>query len=99
MAQEAVAYSTAAGSWKEKIGAQKWLALYMQGIEGWTEYCRLDFGILQLPAGGVLAGDGNVPLRMTYPTDEQTLNGTSYDAALVAQGADALETALWWDVN
>lgn len=99
MAQEAVAYSTAAGSWKEKIGAQKWLALYMQGIEGWTEYRRLDFGILQLPAGGVLAGDGNVPLRMTYPTDEQTLNGTSYAAAVAAQGADALETALWWDVN
>lgn len=94
-----VAYDTAPGTWREKIGAQKWLALYMQGIEGWTEYRRLDFGILQQPAGGALAGDGNVPLRMEYPIDEQTLNATSYGAAVASQGADALDTKLWWDAN
>jgi hypothetical protein len=99
MAQADVAYSTAAGTWQEKIGAQKWLGLYMQGIEGWTEYRRLDFGILQAPAGGALAGDGGVPSRMEYPIDEQSLNPNEYAAAVASQGADALDTKLWWDVN
>ena len=46
LAQESVAYSTADGAWNEKIGRQKWVALYMQGYEGWAEYRRLDFGLL-----------------------------------------------------
>jgi hypothetical protein len=99
MANPDVAYSTAAGEWNEKIGAQKWIALYTQGIEAWTEYRRLDFGILQQPAGGALDGDGDVPKRFPYPLDEQTLNGTSYSNAVASQGADLLETKLWWDAN
>jgi len=82
------------------IGKQKWIALYMQGVQGWTEWRRLDFGILQPPAGGALDGDG-IPMRMVYPTDEQTLNGTSYSDAVSSflGGSDALGTKLWWDVN
>ncbi len=98
LAQATVDYATATGTYKEKIGRQKWLALYMQGIEGWTEWRRLDFGILQLPADGVLDGSG-IPLRLKYPVDEQSLNGVSYTAAVGAQGADDLSTRLWWDMN
>ncbi len=101
LAQDNVAYSSVKGasSWKEAIGKQKWIALYMQGIQGWTEWRRLDFGILQLPAGGALSGDG-IPMRIIYPTDEQTLNGVSYsDGVGLLGGADALSTRLWWDVN
>ena len=101
LAQPTVAYDAqiAAGeSWKEVIGEQKWLSLYMQGIEAWSEYRRLDFGILQAPADGALEGDG-VPLRLRYPLDEQSANEESYEAAVAAQGADLLTTSLWWDVN
>jgi hypothetical protein len=85
-------------TWKQAIGKQKWLALYMQGFDGWAEYRRLDFGILQLPAGGVLEGSG-IPLRMMYPVDEQTLNSANYGAAVGNQGADSHDTRVWWDVN
>ncbi|WKN29666.1 SusD/RagB family nutrient-binding outer membrane lipoprotein [Porifericola rhodea] len=86
-------------NWRQSIGEQKWLALYMQGIQGWTEWRRLDFtGVLTPPAAGPLVGTG-IPLRVTYPVDEQNLNSASYDEAVARQGADALNTPVWWDVN
>lgn len=98
IAQANVNYTTASGSWKERIGKQKWIALYDQGVQGWTEWRRLDFGILQPPADGSLDGVG-IPLRMKYPKDEQTLNGASYNAAVSSQGADIHATRMWWDLN
>jgi hypothetical protein len=98
LAQDGVAYATAGADWKEAIGRQKWIALYMQGYEGWAEWRRLDFGVLQLPADGVLQGDG-IPHRMQYPLDEQTLNNASWSAGVAANGGDELNTPLWWDVN
>lgn len=100
LGQADVAYSTAAGAWNEKIGAQKWIALYMQGHESWAEYRRLDFGILQPCEAGALAGDGSVPSRFQYPLDEQTLNNAAWTAGVALNGGDdELTTKLWWDVN
>lgn len=99
LAQPSVAYSTAEGAWNEKIGRQKWAALYMQGYEAWAEYRRLDFGVLLPCADGVLEGDGSVPNRMRYPLDEQTLNGDNWAAATNGGTDDVLTTRMWWDVN
>ena len=100
LAQADVAYGSAAGTFSERIGRQKWVALYMQGQEAWAEYRRMDFGVLLPCADGALGGDGGVPSRMTYPLDEQTLNGASHAAGVEALGgADALDSKLWWDVN
>lgn len=86
-------------TWREIIGRQKWIALYMQGIQGWTEWRRLDFGILQMPAGGALVGSG-IPNRLIYPVDEQTLNGEQYAAGVsLLNGGDNTSTKLWWDAN
>lgn len=102
IAQPEVDYATLIGNgetWREVIGRQKWIALYMQGVQGWAEYRRLDFGILQAPAGGTLMGTG-IPNRMIYPTDEQTLNGEQYQAGVaLLNGPDSYDTKLWWDVN
>lgn len=102
IAQPTVNYAALKASgqeWNVIIGKQKWISLYMQGLEAWTEYRRLDFGILQSPADGALEGDGNVPNRIIYPINEQSSNGESYKTAVSSQGADALTTKLWWDVN
>ena len=100
LGQADVAYSTAAGDWKQKIGSQKWAALYMQGHEAWAEVRRLDAPTLNACADGHLGGDGSVPARFQYPLDEQTLNNTGWQSGVVAlNGADELETKLWWDVN
>ena len=96
LAQTSIDYSTAQGTWKEKIGIQKWIALYDQGFEAWTEYRRLDYPKLAAPAN---ADSDIVPLRFLYPINEQTLNGDSYKEAASAIGGDSYSTKLFWDVN
>ncbi|RKE04241.1 SusD/RagB family nutrient-binding outer membrane lipoprotein [Marinifilum flexuosum] len=92
-----VAYATAAGDWKQKIGTQKWIAMYNIPFEGWTTWRLLDFtGIFQAPEGLTL---GDIPVRFIYPIEEATLNGAQYDAAASAIGGDLKSTKLFWDVN
>lgn len=97
LAQPAVAYATATGTWKQKIGTQKWIALYNQGFNAWTEFRRLDYPALVAPPTADDAADGVVPRRFTYPIGEQTLNGDSYTAAASAIGGDKMATKLFWD--
>src|SRR5205085_9217211 len=49
LAKPEVAYATAPGSFKQKIGFQKWIGLYNRPVEGWTEYRKLDFPKLPWP--------------------------------------------------
>lgn len=96
LAQSKVNYSTAAGDWKQKIGEQKWIALFNQGLEAWTEWRRLDYPELSAPEGSFI---DTVPVRMTYPIDEQNLNQANYENAAMSIGGDLMTTKLWWDVN
>ncbi len=93
LAQASVDYTTATGNWKEKIGTQKWLAMYNRGIEGWSEWRRLDFPILNFPVGQSYS---DIPTRFPYPYTENDMN-PSYDAAAAAIGGDTATTKLWWD--
>ena len=96
LANPAVNYLTAKGTYKEKIGTQKWLALYNRGFEAWTEWRRLDFPRLNVPAGKVY---GDIPVRFTFPIEEQNLNTNSYNEAATAVGGDKVSTKLFWDKN
>ncbi|MGN7823087.1 SusD/RagB family nutrient-binding outer membrane lipoprotein [Chitinophaga sp. 22536] len=91
--QPGVAYD--ALNFKKSIGEQKWLALFGQGIEGFTEWRRLDYPQLKAAYAGALGG--SMPVRFKYPSSEQALNGTNYKAAVARQGADLLTTKLWFD--
>ncbi|RXK49846.1 SusD/RagB family nutrient-binding outer membrane lipoprotein [Aquirufa rosea] len=93
LAQADVAYSTAAGDWKQKIGTQKWIALYNRPYEGWVEIRRLDQPKISTPVGA----KSGFPTRLTYAANEQTLNGTNYTAAASAIGGDVVTTKLYWD--
>jgi hypothetical protein len=102
LAQPAVSYATADGDWKQKIGVQKWIALFTQGIQGWCEWRRLDFEKLELPVDGVLfdVGDKVAPVRLIYPVDEQTQNQAGYQQGVqLLGGPDRLSTRVWWDVE
>lgn len=91
-----VAYSSAGGPWKKKIGIQKWLALFNQGFESWSEYRRLDYPQLAAPPGAQVP---SVPTRLFYPVSEQGLNGENYKNAASAIGGDLLTTKVFWDIN
>lgn len=97
LAKPAVNYSSASGDWKQKIGKQKWIALYNRGFDAWLEWRRLDAPTLLPP---VVEGlDFTVPTRLIYPVNEQTLNGANRNAAADAIGGDQSSTKLWWDTN
>lgn len=97
LAQPAVAYATATGTWQQKVGEQAWYALFNRGFEGWTSTRRLNFPVLTPPATADAAAEGQVPSRMAYPIREQTLNATNYNAAATSIGGDKLSTKIFWD--
>ena len=84
--------------WKEAIATQGWIAMYTRGFVGYTFFRRLDgisFNMPPTPPPGVDA----VPVRFTYPINEQTLNAANYQSAAAAIGGDLMTTKLFWDVN
>jgi hypothetical protein len=97
LANADVAYATATGDWKQKIGTQAWLAFYYRGFAGYTSYRRLGYPeMAAVPSPPEDAG-GAVPRRLTYPIAEQTLNAENYKNAASAIGGDLLKTKLFWD--
>lgn len=99
LAQASVKYTSAAGTYKEKIGNQKWIALYNRGIDAWTEWRKFDYPVLQPPSGGNVPAGLIIPVRIIYPINEQTLNGINREAAAASIGGDVASTKLFWDVN
>jgi hypothetical protein len=112
LANPQVAYATAAttpvpgapgtgtGKWQEKIGYQEWIALYNRSFQSWTAFRRLDFPKLVSHPSSVSIAGGKVPVRYTYPTAEQTVNGANWtEASNALNGGDKLTTKIFWDVN
>ena len=88
-----VAYATAEGTWKQKIAVQSWLAAYTRGLEAYTIWRRLDYPIFNQPEKVT----DYIPVRFTFPVNEQTLNTTNYNDAAEAIGGDELTTKIFWD--
>ncbi|CAM1361872.1 SusD/RagB family lipoprotein precursor [Tenacibaculum litoreum] len=96
LAQPSVAYSTAAGDWKQKIATQKWIAMYNNGFEGWTTWRIFDAPTLNAPTGMSLS---DIPTRFTYPVVQAQLNNENNAAAGAAIGGNFKTTKLFWDLN
>lgn len=86
---------------ENQIGRQKWVALYMQGLQGWIEWRRLDFdGLVEEPAAGSLIDEVSIPVRYTYPNEEQSLNAANYAEAVGSlDEGDTQASRVWWDVE
>jgi hypothetical protein len=70
------------------------MGLFCQGVEAWTEWRRTGYPALQPAIEGLVS---EIPSRYTYPTIEQSVNKTAYEAAVAAQGPNLLTTKIWWD--
>jgi len=92
----AVAYATAVGSELERIATQSWIASYNRGMEAWTTWRRLDAPAFNPPPG---LAQTDIPVRFTYPVNEQTLNGANYTSAAAAMGGDFVQSPIFWDVD
>ena len=78
----------------QNVAEEKYIALYWQGVESWTEWRRTGYPALQPVA------DANPSvseaLRYYYNGDEESLNSDNYETAVSTQGPDALTTPVWW---
>jgi hypothetical protein len=94
-------------SFSQVLGEQKWVALYFQGIQGWSEWRRLDFeGHIREPEGGWQGDAGGLTLwamRIDYPDNEFSVNPDNVETAAEQQfgsvEADHYGSRLWWDVD
>jgi len=84
----------------EKIGTQKWLALFPNSAEAWAEYRRLHYPKILKPVKNFNSdvNDDQQIRRVPYPVSEQSDNPDGYASGVAALGgADNAGTRLWWD--
>ncbi|HEY0176622.1 MAG TPA: SusD/RagB family nutrient-binding outer membrane lipoprotein [Pedobacter sp.] len=87
----------------EQIITQKWLAMFPEGQEAWTEFRRTGypklFPVINNNSGGTV--DTKIQVRrLPYPVSEYSSNGTNVKAGVsLLGGPDNGGTRLWWDVN
>jgi hypothetical protein len=87
----------------ERIITQKWLAMYPEGQEAWTEYRRTGypklFPVVNNNSNGTIDSQTQIR-RLAYPQNEYTTNGTEVKKAVqLLGGPDNGGTRLWWDVS
>jgi SusD/RagB-like outer membrane lipoprotein len=84
-----------------QIMYQKWVSLFMQGMEAWTEVRRTGIPSL-IPGPRAVFGAGiagNIPQRLPYDDNEAVLNAANLNAAVTAQGFSAgndIQAKLWF---
>lgn len=62
----------------QQIYLQKWIALFKQGMEGWSLYRRTGIPSSHYVApGSFFPGHNSPPFRYPYPANEGTLNGAN----------------------
>ncbi|MGB0931998.1 MAG: SusD/RagB family nutrient-binding outer membrane lipoprotein, partial [Chitinophagales bacterium] len=83
----------------EAIITQKWIALFGNGAEAFTEYRRTKYpATIQEVPGSVFPGQG-VPRRFAYPVTEFGVNKVNLDEAIARQSVDAtgiFGNEMWW---
>lgn len=87
----------------EKIITQKWIAIYPDGQEAWSEYRRTGyphlFTVASNQSGGTVDTDLQVR-RLKFAPDEFSNNAANVQAAVgLLGGQDTGGTKLWWDKN
>lgn len=88
----------------EKLMIQKWIALWPNGQEAWSEYRRTGYPKLHKVVENGSNGevDSNIGIRrMRYPTNKSTskedLANLENARKMLRGGADKAGTRLWWD--
>jgi hypothetical protein len=97
----------------EAVAIQKYIDLYMNGMEAWSEIRRTGYptqlllpGEISVYAGGnALTFDplsdtkGLIVARVKYPTNESTLNKSGFDEAVskLEDGTNNYYTPMFWD--
>jgi hypothetical protein len=87
----------------QRIITQKWLAIYPDGEEAWTDFRRTgypkQFPVVVNNSGGTISTTGYVR-RLPYTTVENSSNPKGVATGVAALGGpDNGGTKVWWDAN
>ena len=96
LARPGIAYTPGVAGLRQ-IALQKWIALYTDGVEAWSEWRRTCIPETVKP--GPAAIIGTVPRRYEYSIRDASVNSANMDAAVARQGADLFTTRMYWDKN
>lgn len=87
----------------ERIMVQKWIALFPNGQEAWSEMRRTGYpGFIKIYSynGVTEVANGELISRLKFPTTEYSNNSENVNAAVsLLNGNDIAGTKLWWDVR
>lgn len=88
----------------EKIITQKWIAMFPEGAEAWSEFRRTGYPkllpIVENNSNGEISSTVMIR-RLRFPQDEYNTNKAEVEKAVkLLKGAkDSPGTQLWWDTN
>lgn len=80
----------------EQINTQYWISSFLNGPEAFANFRRTGFPKLSPNPFSGKAIKGDFINRLTYPNSEISVNSVNVKAAIASQGADDLETKVWW---
>ena len=96
LARPSVAYVAGAEGLR-RIGLQKWISEFTQGLEAWSEWRRTGNPATIKPGPKAYPEETENPRRLPYASNEQTVNKASLDEAIGRQGPNTYITRIWWD--
>jgi len=96
LARPEIAYKGGTDGLKQ-IAVQKWVALYTDGGQAWSEWRRTCQPTTLVPGPAAIVN--YIPRRYFYSTREASVNATSMQAAIARQGTDDFSTRVYWDSN
>lgn len=80
----------------EQINTQYWISCFLNGPEAFANFRRTGFPKLSANPFPGKAIKGDFINRLTYPNSEISVNSVNVKAAIASQGADDLDTKVWW---
>lgn len=80
-----------------KINLQKWISLFKQSVEAWSEARRTDVPFMDVITKDYVSKHNRPPFRMAYADEERSLN-TSFPTEVLETDI-FWGTQMWWDTR
>ncbi|HWV70345.1 MAG TPA: SusD/RagB family nutrient-binding outer membrane lipoprotein [Pseudosphingobacterium sp.] len=97
-----VGWSASEAVQRAQIATQKWIAIFPDGIEAWSEFRRTGYPTMYplLQSDNADLPLGSFINRLPYSSVEASTNGTALaEGRKLLGGPDNAATKLWWDVD
>lgn len=95
--QQGIAWNSGTTSNLNKIYLQKWVSLFKQNLEAWSEARRTDVPLMTDISKDYAQNHNRPPFRFPYPNVEKTLN-TNFPKSVIETDI-FWGTQMWWDTR